>query len=351
MQLETFRPKSKLVTKSNPIFKPRFPVIDAHNHLGDEYGGGWIHKPINELIDILDQAGVIMYVDLDGGWGEDILSAHLDALKNKYPSRFQVFGGVNWEMWKTMGGNFPDWAASRIRIQARMGAEGLKVWKNFGLHVRDHNGDLVKVDDKRLEPLWATAAELKLPVMIHVADPVAFFDPMDETNERWEELNENPDWQFTSPPYPPFSAIISELANLVKQNPTTIFIGAHVGCYAENLSWVTDLMDQCPNFYVDISARIGELGRQPYTARQFFIEYADRILYGSDFGPDLETYRLFYRFLETNDEYFNYNVSEIPQQGRWYIYGLFLPDDVLQKIYYLNAKRILLKDDRPPGRS
>jgi predicted TIM-barrel fold metal-dependent hydrolase len=182
-----------------------------------------------------------------------------------------------------------------------------------------------------------------------VADPVAFFEPMDETNERWEELNENPDWQFISPPYPAFSAIISELANLVKQNPATIFIGAHVGCYAENLSWVTDLMDQCPNFYVDISARIGELGRQPYTARQFFIEYADRILYGSDFGPDLETYRVSYRFLETNDEYFNYNVSEIPQQGRWYIYGLFLPDDVLQKIYCLNAKRILLKDDRLPG--
>jgi predicted TIM-barrel fold metal-dependent hydrolase len=128
----------------------------------------------------------------------------------------------------------------------------------------------------------------------------------------------------------------------VKKNTHTIFIGAHVGCYAENLAWVADLLDSCPNFFIDISARIGELGRQPYTARKFFIDYQDRILYGSDFGPDLDAYRLSYRFLETNDEYFNYNVSEIPKQGRWYVYGLHLPGDVLQKIYWTNAERLLL---------
>jgi len=341
MLLESFQPKSKLITKATLIVKPRFPVIDAHNHLNDEFGGGWIHKPINELIDTLDQAGVIMFVDLDGGWGEDVLTAHLDRLKNIFPSRFQVYGGVNWEMWKTLGDEFPDWAASRIRIQAGWGAEGLKIWKNLGLRIHDHNGILVGVDDKRLEPIWETCGELKLPVMIHVADPVAFFDTVNETNERWEELNANKDWQFTSPPYPHFSSIIEQLGNLVRQHPHTTFIGAHVGCYAENLGWVGELLDNCRNFYVDISARIGELGRQPYTSKRFFINYADRILYGSDFGPDVDAYRLSYRFLETDDEYFNYNVSEVPQQGRWHIYGISLPDDVLQKVYNLNAKRVL----------
>jgi len=341
MLLESFRPRPCLVAKITRIDKPRYPVIDAHNHLGDEFGGGWIHRPISELLDILNHAGVIKYVDLDGGWGENILKEHIDGLKSKYPDRFQVFGGVNWEMWKEYGEVFPEWAADRLRAQEKMGAEGLKVWKSFGLQVRDHCGILVKVDDTRLDPIWETAGELKLPVMVHVADPVAFFDPLDEANERWEELGSNPDWQFPSPPFPTFLSIIEGFANLVKRHPNTIFIGAHVGCYAENLDWVGNLLDLCPNLYIDISARIGELGRQPYTARRFFLKHSDRILFGSDFGPDLEAYRLAYRFLETDDEYFNYSVSEIPEQGRWYVYGLCLPDDVLQKVYYLNAQRVL----------
>jgi len=342
MLLDSFRPKSCLVTKSTQVMRPRFPVIDAHNHIGDEFGGGWIHRPVTELIDILDQVNVKLYVDLDGGWGEDVLASHIDKFKSAYPDRFQVFGGVNWEIWRTLGDAFPEWAASRLRVQQVLGADGLKIWKNFGLQVCDNKGDLVMVDDVRLDPIWIAAGELKLPVMIHVADPVAFFAPLNETNERWEELTANPDWQFSSPQYPPFSLIIEGFANLVKRHPHTIFIGAHVGCYAENLMWVADLMDNCPNFYVDISARIGELGRQPYTSRQFFIGHSDRILFGSDFGPDLGAYRLTYRFLETDDEYFNYNVGEIPQQGRWYAYGLHLPDEVLQKIYYSNAENLFV---------
>ena len=342
MLLESFRPKAKLVTQSTIILKPRFPVIDVHNHLGEEFGKGWINKPINELIEMLDQSGVELYIDLDGGWGEDILVDHIEKLKSFYPDRFQVFGGINWELWSIYGNSFPEWAASRLHIQAEIGAQGLKIWKNLGLRVRDQHGELVKVDDPRLEAIWQTAAELKFPVMIHVADPIAFFDPFDETNERWEELNSNPEWRFTSPPYPSFTNIIEGLANLVEQHPQTIFIGAHVGCYAENLTWVANLMDRCSNFYIDISARIGELGRQPYTSRRFFIKYSDRVLFGSDFGPDLNAYQLAYRFLETEDEYFNYNVTEVPKQGRWNVYGLHLPDGVLRKIYRTNAQRLLL---------
>jgi len=173
---------------------------------------------------------------------------------------------------------------------------------------------------------------------------IRYNQSLSEATERWEELNTHSDWQFSSPAFPSFSVIIEGFAQLVKRHPQTIFIGAHVGCYAENLSWVADLIDHCPNFYVDISARIGELGRQPYTARQFLIEHSNRILFGSDFGPDLDAYRLAYRFLETDDEYFNYNVGDIPQQGRWFVYGLSLPEDVLQKIYHINAEKLFLNE-------
>ncbi len=341
MDLEKFRPQSKLVTPASRVDLPRFPAIDAHNHLSEAFGGGWDKRPVQELLDLLDSAGIIRYVDLDGGWGEAMLNAHLDHFKQAAPERFMVFGGVDWSRWPEKGEVFPEWAAGRLRVQKERGAEGLKVWKNLGLQVCDHTGKLVDVDDPRLSPIWETAGELGLPIVIHIADPVAFFDPIDETNERWEELGEHPEWAFTSPPFPSFSHIIEGFSRLVVRHPRTVFIGAHVGCYAENLAWVGRLLDRCPNFFVDISARVGELGRQPYAARQFFLEYADRILFGSDMGPDLEAYRIIYRFLETDDEYFNYSVGPVPLQGRWQINGLYLPEDVLVKIYSRNAEKLI----------
>ncbi len=341
MLLSSFRPQSKLVTKATLVTTPRFPVVDAHNHLMHPYGGGWDRKPISELLDLLEAAGVTHYVDLDGGWGEEILERHLDYFKNAAPERFRIFGGVDWSKWPEMGNTFPEWAAKRLRAQKQRGAQGIKIWKPLGLHVEDQRGALVDVDDERLIPIWETAAELKLPVLVHVADPVAFFDPVDEMNERWEEIGEHPDWAFTSPPFPPFMHILNGLRNLVRRHRNTTFIGAHVGCYGENLGWVGKMLDECPNYYIDISARIGELGRQPYSARKFCIHYQDRILFGSDMSPDLDAYRLYYRFLETDDEYFNYNTSEVPLQGRWYVCGLYLPDDVLRKVYRDNAKKVL----------
>jgi hypothetical protein len=303
LSLSDFIPRSQLVTKMTRVEKPRFPVIDAHNHLAEPFGGGWDRRPVSELLDLLDTADVRVYVDLDGGWGEDILNRHLDHFKNAAPERFIVFGGVDWSQWSEHGDHFGEWAAKRLREQVARGAQGLKIWKPFGLHVRDHNEALVAVDDPR--------------------------------------LHAHPDWQFPSPPYPSFMTILNGLATLVANHPQTTFIGAHVACYAENLGWVSELLDRCPNLYIDFSARLGEIGRQPYSARRFFIQYADRILFGTDASPSLEDYCLYYRFLETDDEYFNYNVSPVPQQGRWYVYGLYLPDDVLKKIYYDNAARIL----------
>jgi len=228
MLLSDYHPRPTLVTPTTAILKPRFPVIDAHNHLSADFGG-WDKRLVSELLDLLDEANVRIYVDLDGGWGEDILRAHLDHFKAAAPERFCVFGGVNWGAWQEHGADFGEWAAARLRAQAALGAEGLKVWKEFGLRVRDQRGVLVAVDDERLAPLWETAAELRLPVLIHVADPVAFFDPLDATNERWEELHAHPDWHFPSPPYPAFATIMNALANLVARHPRTTFIGAHVG--------------------------------------------------------------------------------------------------------------------------
>lgn len=340
MELENFRPRSSLVTQTTLVEKPRFPVIDAHNHLAEPFGGGWESKPREQLIELLDEADVKVYVDLDGGWGENILNFHLDLFKSYAPERFRIYGGVDWDQWPSLGNKFPEWAANRLRIQKERGAEGLKIWKNLGLLLRDDKNALVKADDPRLAPIWETAGELGLPVSIHVADPVAFFNPVDETNERWEELGSHPDWRFTSPPFPAFLSIMESLFNLVKRQAHTTFIGAHVGCYAENLAFVSQMLQTCPNYLIDFSARIGELGRQPYSARRFFLEHADRILFGLDGGPDVESYRIYYRFLESQDEYFNYNPGEIPLQGRWHIYGLYLPDEILKKIYFNNAARL-----------
>jgi predicted TIM-barrel fold metal-dependent hydrolase len=341
MRLEDYRPRSKLVVRQSAVTRPRFPVIDAHNHLADPFSGGWDKRPVAELLDALDQAGVRHYVDLDGGWGEQQLQHHLDHFKAAAPDRFTIFGGVDWAQWPERGDAFPDWAAGRLQLQKTWGARGLKIWKALGLQVVDSRGERVGVDDARLDVIWHAAGALSLPVLIHVADPVAFFDPVDETNERWEELGEHPEWAFTSPPNPPFRSIVEALARVTARHPETTFIGAHVGCYAENLDWVSGVLDRCPNFHIDLAARFGELGRQPYTARRFCERYADRILFGLDLGPDLESYRLAYRLLETEDEYFNYTAGPIPAQGRWMAYGLHLPDDVLEKIYARNAERIL----------
>lgn len=343
MLLSEYRPRPALVTRATHIERPRFPVIDAHNHLGPEFGGGWDDRPLDELLAAMDAADVRVLVDLDGGWGNDIFERHLAKFKGGAPERFRVFGGVDWAAWPAHGDDFGAWAAEQFRAQVARGAEGLKIWKPFGLHVRDQHGALVRVDDARLDPLWAAAGALDVPVLIHVADPVAFFEPLDSTNERWEELHAHPDWQFPSPPFPSFMSIMDGLAALVARHPGTDFIGAHVGCYAENLGWVGALMDRCPNFYVDISARLGELGRQPYSARRFFTEHADRVLFGIDAGADLVTYRTYYRFLETDDEYFSYDGQDVPGQGRWAIYGVALPDDVLEKIYFRNAERVILR--------
>ena len=344
LPLADYRSRSQLIGASRQIATPRFPVIDAHNHLGADFGGGWDSRPAETLIARLDAAHVRAYIDLDGGWGEDILDARLRKFKEPYPDRFICFGSPGWRNWASDGHGFGERAAQRLRAQVARGAQGLKVWKDFGLHVRDEKGTLVAVDDPRLAPLWETAGELRVPVLIHVADPVAFFDPLDAGNERWEELHAHPGWHFPPSRFPPFEAIIEGFARLVKRYPRTTFIGAHVACYAENLDWVDRLLQACPNLLIDFSARIAELGRQPYSARRLFVKHQDRILFGIDSGPDIAMYQAYFRFLETDAEYFDYNPNGAPNQGRWQIYGLNLDTDVLEKIYHGNAAALFRID-------
>jgi predicted TIM-barrel fold metal-dependent hydrolase len=339
--LHEYHPRSHLEVKETYVAHPRFPVIDCHNHLKDPFGGGWDKKPLSQLLENLDEAGIKEFWDLDGGWGEDILQTHLDHFKSPAPNRFRIFGGIDWSKWVVHPQDFGEWAAGRLKEQARMGAEGLKIWKNFGLHITDPDGKLVSIDDVRLDPIFETAGELYLPVLMHIADPVAFFDPLDASNERWEELHANPDWHFPSPPFPAFMQLLNDFKSRVKRHPKTQFIGAHVGCYSENLGWVGEMLDECPSFSVDIAARCSELGRQPYTSKRFFEKYGDRIVFGIDVGPEIKNYRIYYRFLETDDEYFNYSDSEIPSQGRWYINGLHLSDQILKKVYFENAEKIM----------
>ena len=342
--LHEFAPRPALALPQTTVAQPRYPVIDAHNHLGQllpgaSFSGPWAERPVEELLAVLDAAGVRAVVDLDGQWG-DTLRREVARYQERYPDRFAVFSGLDYDAFSRE----PDFGAvlaHNLRDAVAAGARGLKVWKPLGLTVRDHAGKLVAPNDPRLDELWATAGELRVPVLIHVADPVAFFAPLDRFNERWEELRRHPDWHFHGPQFPRFETIMEQLADIARRHPDTTFIGAHVGCYAENLNWVGALMDGCPNFYVDIGARLGELGRQPYTARDFFVAHSDRILFGTDAPPNVEVYRLHYRFLESRDEYFNYGLGEVPGQGRWMIYGLYLPDAVLRRVYYENAARLL----------
>lgn len=350
LRLGEFRPRQELRAPGTNVVRPRYPAIDAHNHLGSPFGGDWAGRSAAELGTVMDAAGVEGIVDLDGGWGE-ALRAEIQRWQAALPGRVAVFAGLDYARWADDPA-FGETEAARLREGVAAGARGLKVWKLLGLRARDPGGRLVPVDDPRLDPLWAAAGELGVPVTIHVADPIAFFRPLDAANERWEELREHPDWHFwpTRPPgdpsapgFPPFDELIDGLEAVVARHPSTTFIGAHVGCAAEDLARVSTILDRCPNFHVDIAARIAELGRQPYTARAFVERWADRVLFGTDMAPDEGWWALYARFLESADESFAYDVDpgEAPTQGRWRIHGLHLPDDVLRRVYRDNALRLI----------
>ncbi len=344
LKLRDWEPRSMMVAGATVVDRPKFPVVDVHNHLG---GGKGRLTPavVGRYLEEMDQAGVRTVVNLDGGWGERLVET-LSALDRAHPGRFLTFALVDFE-----GIDDEGWGAreaGRLEASFQAGAKGLKFHKSFGLNERYKDGRLVPIDDPKLDAIWEMCARHERPVVIHTADPAAFFTPLDRFNERWHELNTHPDWLFFGAGFPKRQDLLDQLHRVIARNPSTTFINTHFGNNAEDLAAVAEKLDRYPNMYVDIDARISELGRQPYTARRFFLKYQDRILFGTDTTPERDAYRIYYRFLETDDEYFDSSASH-HRQGFWNIYGIFLPDEVLEKVYRKNAERILfgLEADGP----
>jgi predicted TIM-barrel fold metal-dependent hydrolase len=332
--LKDFHPVSMLHTPVHEIERAKFYVIDVHNHTNDAAGIGDIMPP-QRVIEIMDKTNVKTVVILTGMWGEKLQKV-IDTMVKPYPGRFMVFTQIDWS--KIDDPDFSQKMVAQLDDAVSRGARGLKVLKDLGLGVKDKTGKLIAVDDPRLDPIWEECGRLGIPVSIHVTDPEAFFHPIDNTNERYEELIEHPDWSFYGQQFPTKISILQARDRVIARHPHTTFVALHLANWPENLDYVTVELDKYPNMMVEFGARQAELGRQPHRARDFFIKYQDRIMFGTDNGMDEAMYRNHFRWLETADEYFDY--WGYPAQGRWKIYGMELPDQVLEKIYHLNAERL-----------
>jgi predicted TIM-barrel fold metal-dependent hydrolase len=359
LELKDFQPKSMLVVPETHVPRARFPAIDFHTHLGFSAKGvaGVPHgeertfrAPAGELLPVMDEVNLQTMVNLTGGVGAG-LEESIARYQTAHPGRFITFTEPRWQ--DAARPSYPREQAEAIERAHKTGARGLKVLKTLGLYLREQitTGPLVKIDDPRFDPMWEACGALNMPVAIHISDPEAFFLPIDRYNERFEELNAHPDWSFHGKDFPTTRELFEARNRVFARHPKTTFVGLHVGNKAEDLGYVSECLDKYPNMHVEIGARIGELGRQPRSSRRFFERYQDRILFGTDavpygtatpqqiFGVDL--YRIYFRFLETEDEYFDYAPAPTPPQGRWRIYGIGLPEPILSKVYQDNAKRIL----------
>jgi predicted TIM-barrel fold metal-dependent hydrolase len=332
--LKDFHPVSMLHAPVHEIERAKFYVIDVHNHVNDAQGIDGPMPP-KRVVEVMDKTNVKTVVILTGMWGEKLQKV-IDTMVKPYPGRFMVFTQIDWS--KIDDPDFSQKMVAQLDDAVSRGARGLKVLKDLGLGVKEKTGKLIAVDDPRLDPIWEECGRLGIPVSIHVTDPEAFFHPIDNTNERYEELIEHPDWSFYGQQFPTKISILQARDRVIARHPHTTFVALHLANWPENLDYVTVELDKYPNMMVEFGARQAELGRQPHRARDFFIKYQDRIMFGTDNGMDEAMYRNHFRWLETADEYFDY--WGYPAQGRWKIYGMELPDQVLEKIYHLNAERL-----------
>lgn len=359
LPLKDFQPRSMLHVAETRRPRARFPVIDIHTHLcwaakterGVPLSEERSHlAPAAELLGVMDRSNIRLLVNFTGGMGSGLRDS-VARYDRAHPGRFLSFTEPSWS--RTGEPGYPRFQAEELERAKRDGARGLKVLKTLGLYLRERvtTGNLIKVDDRRFDPMWEACAALRLPVAIHVSDPEAFYLPIDRFNERYEELHNHPDWSFYGQDFPSNAELLEARNRVFARHRGTQFIALHVGNDAENLGYVSECMDKFPNMHVDLGARIGELGRQPRAARRFIERYQDRVLFGTDatphgyeypqqlFGDAL--YEIYYRFLETDDEYFDYAPAAVPPQGRWRIYGLGLPESILRKVYHDNAARLL----------
>jgi predicted TIM-barrel fold metal-dependent hydrolase len=359
LPLSEYQPKSMLHVRETRVERARFPLIDIHTHISvsakSEHGvdigaeRNYLGTP-EELLTVMDRKNIRSMVNLTGGF-ENGLTDVISRYDQPFPDRFYSFAEPSYA--RFLEPNYPRLQAEAIETAHRAGAKGLKILKTLGLYLRENitSGKLVKIDDARFDPMWDACGQLNMPVAIHVSDPIAFFTPTDRYNERYEELNNHPDWSFYGHDFPSNAELLDARNRVFARHPKTQFIALHAGNFAEDLGNVADSLDRYPNMSIDIAARIGELGRQPRTARRFFDKYQDRILFGTDATPhgdetpqqvfNDKLYEIYYRFLETGDEYFDYAPANVPPQGRWRIYGIELPEAILKKVYNGNASRLL----------
>lgn len=345
--LENFRPQSQLKVAEQRLARAKFPVIDVHTHFALKTSR--TPQQRDAYLELMDRNHIAGCVSLDGQLG-DKWADHAEYLWKEHRERFLIFVSIDFRgsgkaddpaTWDCQRPEFGRVVAKQLAEAKERGASGVKFFKQFGLEWKNADGSLLKIDDPRWDPIWKACGELGLPLLMHVGDPVAFFEPIDAKNERWEELHRRPEWSFHKPGFPAHAELLASWLRIVERHPRTQFIGAHFANNPEDLAALSGWLDKHPNLHVEFASRIAELGRQPFTARKFFLKYADRILFGTDGPWPEQRVQLYWRFLETEDEYFPYSEKEFPPQGLWRIYGLNLPDDVLKKVYHENAVKLI----------
>lgn len=337
MDFESYNPPSTLVVPENPVNHAKYPFIDVHNH---QFRMN--QMDLSKLVAEMDSLNMGVMVNLSGrGRGSrGYLVECMENVNDNYPNRFIVFTNISSNGIDDT--DYPERLAQQIEDDVKLGANGLKIYKSLGLRWTDSAGNRIPVDDPRLDPAWAKCGELGIPVLIHSADPMQFWQPFDANNERWLELKTRPRRKRSATDPVPFEQIIQEQHNVFKKHRNTTFINAHMGWMANDLEKLGKFLDDNPNVNVEIGAIIAELGRQPRAAKKFFIKYQDRVLFGKDSYKPKEYYTYF-RVLETADEYFPYYKK---YHAYWKMYGLDLPDEVLKKLYYKNALRIIPNIDK-----
>jgi predicted TIM-barrel fold metal-dependent hydrolase len=322
-----YRPKSTLVVAEHPVPKAKYPVVDIHSHQNAT------PAVMAELIRDMDALNLRVLNNLSGGSGAE-LKAKVDAIRSSpYKDRFTVFANLQFR------GFAPGWgakAAAQLEQDVANGAIGLKIFKDFGMTAMKADGTRIPIDDPELDPVWAAAGRLNVPVLIHTAEPSSFFEPPDFTNERWLELALFPSRRNYDPAKAKFAQLIAERDRMFAKHPKTRFIAAHFGWQANDLSRLAKLLDDMPNVYLEVAAVLYDFGRQPRTAAAFFTKYQDRVMFGKDSYAPSE-YPYYWRVFETADEYFDYYRD---YHAFWKLYGMDLSDAVLRKLYYETALKV-----------
>jgi predicted TIM-barrel fold metal-dependent hydrolase len=327
--IREYKPKSTLVTPQHPVPRAKFPVIDVHSHQPTPIAPAEFDRVMKGMED----NNLQILVNLSGGFGDRLRQGIAAVKSSRYKHRMVLFANVDFR--EAVGPGFGAKAAAQLDADIKAGAMGLKVFKDLGMFVRRTDGSRLKVDDPELDAVWETCARNNVPVLIHVAEPQAFFDPLDFTNERWLELALYPDRRHQTGVR--FEELMTERNNMIKRHPRTKYILAHFGWHANDLARAGRLLDENPNVFYDVAAVLYDFGRQPRAAHDFFVTYQDRILFGKDsYQPD--EYPYYWRVFETNDEYFDYYRD---YHAFWKLYGIGLPDPVLRKLYYQNALKLV----------